>query len=84
MGKFSRYVYNPETLLYEKKEDSKAIRILKVAGFAFCVAAVVALNFFIYTQVLGRLILRRKTPSGRLSSKYSIITWTLQRKYLET
>ena len=53
MGKFSRYVYNPETLLYEKKEDSKAIRILKVAGFAFCVAAVVALNFFIYTQVLG-------------------------------
>ena len=52
MGKFSRYVYNPETLLYEKKEDSKAIRILKVAGFAFCVAAVVALNFFIYTQVL--------------------------------
>ncbi|MCR4909992.1 MAG: M23 family metallopeptidase [Bacteroidales bacterium] len=53
MGKFSRYVYNPETLLYEKKEDSKAIRFLKVAGFAFCVAVVVALNFFIYTQVLG-------------------------------
>lgn len=53
MGKFSRYVYNPDTLLYEKKEDSKLIRFLKVAGFAFCVAAVVALNFFIYTQVLG-------------------------------
>lgn len=53
MGKFSRYVYNPDTLLYEKKEDSKLIRFLKVAGFAFCVAAVVTLNFFIYTQVLG-------------------------------
>ncbi len=53
MGKFSRYVYNPDTLLYEKKEDSKVIRFAKVAGFVFCVAAVVALNFFIYTQVLG-------------------------------
>ncbi|MBO4611078.1 MAG: M23 family metallopeptidase [Bacteroidales bacterium] len=53
MGKFSKYIYNPETLLYEKKEDSKVVRVLKVTGFAFCVAAVVALNFIIYTQVLG-------------------------------
>ena len=53
MSKFSRYIYNPETLLYEKKEDSKAVRILKMTGFAVCVAAVVALNFFVYTQVFG-------------------------------
>lgn len=53
MSRFSKYVYNAETLLYEKKEDSKAVRIAKVAGFALCVAAVVVLNFFLYTRVLG-------------------------------
>lgn len=53
MSKFSKYVYNPETLLYEKKEDSGAVRFFKVAGFVCSVAAVVALNFIIYTQVLG-------------------------------
>lgn len=53
MSKFSKYVYNAETLLYEKKEDSRFVRFAKIAGFAVSVIAVVVLNFYLYTGVFG-------------------------------
>ena len=53
MKKFSRYIYNAETLLYEKHEESSTVRLLKVLGFVAAVAALVCLYFWLYTSVFG-------------------------------
>ncbi len=52
MKRFSKYIYNPKTLLYEIHEDSKTTIAFKVVGFAFTVLAFASLYFFIYTKVL--------------------------------
>ena len=53
MKKFSRYIYNAETLLYEKHEESSTVRLLKVLGFVAAVAALVCLYFWLYSSVFG-------------------------------
>ena len=80
MSKFSRYVYNTETLLYEKKEDSKLVRFAKVAGFLFCVLAVVALNFYIYTGVLGLDLPKTahlKKKNAEWQAKFAVLNHSL-------
>lgn len=80
MSKFSRYVYNTETLLYEKKEDSKLVRFAKVAGFIFCVLAVVALNFYIYTGVLGLDLPKTahlKKKNAEWQAKFAVLNHSL-------
>lgn len=52
MKKFSKYVYNEKTLLYEVHEDSKLVIALKVSGFILSISAFAALYFFIYVGVL--------------------------------
>ena len=53
MKKFNRYIYNAETLLYEKHEESSSARLLKVLGFVAAVVALVCLYFWLYTSVFG-------------------------------
>ena len=49
MKKLSKYIYNAETLLYEKHEESSAARLFKVLGFVAAVVALVCLYFWLYT-----------------------------------
>ena len=51
MKKLSKYIYNAETLLYEKHEESSAARLFKVLGFVAAVVALVYLYFWLYTSV---------------------------------
>ena len=53
MKRLSRYIYNAETLLYEKHEESASVRVLKILGFVAAVAALVCLYFWLYTSVFG-------------------------------
>lgn len=53
MGRFSKYVYNEKTLLYEVHEDSFWVKFLKVMGFVSCVICFVVLFFWFYTTALG-------------------------------
>ena len=46
MKKLSKYIYNAETLLYEKHEESSAARLFKVLGFVAAVVALVCLYFW--------------------------------------
>ena len=53
MKKFSKYIYNAETLLYEKHEESSSARLFKVLGFVAVVVGLVCLYFWLYTSVFG-------------------------------
>lgn len=53
MSRFSKYVYNPDTLMYERQEDSKFHIALKVLLFAGTVVLLVFFYFWFYTRVLG-------------------------------
>lgn len=53
MLKLSRYIYNKDTLLYEKHEESGLVRVLRFGVFALCVAVVVFVNFWAYTSLFG-------------------------------
>ncbi len=51
MKRFSKYIYNPKTLLYEVHEDSKTTIAFKVIGFVFTVLAFASFYFLMYTKV---------------------------------
>ena len=53
MKRFSKYIYNPKTLLYEVHEDSKATIAFKVIGFVFTVLAFATFYFLMYTKVFN-------------------------------
>ncbi len=53
MKRFSKYIYNPKTLLYEVHEDSKATIAFKVIGFVFTVLAFATFYFLLYTKVFN-------------------------------
>ena len=52
MRRFSRYVYNEKTLMYELHSDSKWTVAAKLLGFAAVVLLFSAAYFFFYTKVL--------------------------------
>ncbi len=52
MGRFSRYIYNEKTLMYELHSDSKWTVAAKILGFAAVVLLFSAAYFFFYTKVL--------------------------------
>lgn len=82
MARFSKYVYNAETLLYEKHEEKPVVRILKVSGFFLCVAAMVVLNFWLYTSVLGLDLpktARLKKENARWRARYEVLNHTLDK-----
>ena len=53
MKRFSKYIYNPKTLLYEVHEDSKTTIAFKVIGFVFTVLAFATFYFLMYTKVFN-------------------------------
>ena len=53
MKRFSKYIYNPKTLLYEVHEDSKTTIAFKVIGFVFTVLAFATFYFLLYTKVFN-------------------------------
>ena len=46
-----KYVLNPETLLYEEKEDSKFLKYMRLAVAILAAAGLVMLYFWLYTSV---------------------------------
>lgn len=52
MKRFSKYVYNPKTMLYEVHKDSGSVIALKSLGFVATVVCMVALLFWVYTGLL--------------------------------
>ncbi len=51
MKRFSKYVYNDKTLLYEIHEDTKTVKFFKVFGFVFLAVCFAALYFWLYLSV---------------------------------
>ncbi len=80
MKKFSRYIYNSKTLLYEVHEDSKSTVFLKALGFAFSVIAFAAFYFFLYTRVLGMDLpktARLKRENEQWVAKFEVLNHNL-------
>ena len=48
----SKYGLNPETLLYERRDEPRRVRIVRVAVATVLAAGFVLLYFWLYTSVL--------------------------------
>lgn len=76
MKKLSKYIYNAETLLYEKHEESSAARLFKVLGFVAAVVALVCLYFWLYTSVFGLDLPKTaylKSENEKWKSRYEML-----------
>lgn len=49
----SKYVYNPETLMYDVVDEPKHLRTVRIWGLALLTAGLVVLYFWLYTSVFG-------------------------------
>lgn len=49
----AKWVYNPETLLYEPQNESKGFKVLRICALIVIAPALVALYFWLYTSVFG-------------------------------
>ncbi len=80
MPKFSKYIYNRETLLYEKHKESNASLALKWGSFVFCVLALTAFFFWAWTSLLGLDLpktARLKKTNAEWQSKFELINRNL-------
>ena len=76
MKKLSKYIYNAETRLYEKHEESSAARLFKVLGFVAAVVALVCLYFWLYTSVFGLDLPKTaylKSENEKWKSRYEML-----------
>ncbi|MBQ9476211.1 MAG: M23 family metallopeptidase [Bacteroidales bacterium] len=53
MARFGKYIVNPETLMYEIKEEPRSLRILLYAVLTLLGLGLVWFYFWMYTSVLG-------------------------------
>ena len=70
----ARYVFNPETLLYEAKDEPKALRIIRSILLCAGAAGLVYLYFWLYTAVFGlelpkTAVLRRRNASWQAKTE---------------
>lgn len=49
----AKWVYNPDTLLYEPQNESKGLKILRICVLVIIAPALAALYFWLYTSVFG-------------------------------
>lgn len=72
-----KYVYNPETLMYEAKNEPKAFRIIRIAALSLVALALVSTYFWLFTSVFKwdlpkTAILKRQYSAA--SSKVDLLT----------
>ena len=82
MSKTKRYIFNPLTLSYEIKRDSKWSGVLKFLTFFAVTLALSVLYFWLYTSVLGfdspKIALLKKKNAG-LVSRVEVLNRQLDR-----
>lgn len=75
----AKYVYNPETLLYEAVDESKALKIIRIILLLAGAAALVYLYFWLWTSVFG-LELPKTTILRKNNAAWQARTEVVQRR----
>lgn len=76
MPSMAKWVYNPETLLYEPQNESKRSKVLRICVLVIVAPALVWLYFWLYTTVFGfelpkTALLRRR--NARYQAKLELL-----------